>query len=409
MLNKQIQNYSYVAIGKKGHIITGKIRGASAEQLKENFTNKGLELLQLRLLESRFTWKKQSQHSWNATEQLFFLNELAGLLKANLPVLNCLEILSERSENMPQVMNVSFFLAEAIKQGAKLAEAMKLAPLACPPLMITIIEAGEASSNLENAVRQLLAHYANIHKMKKKLQKALVYPAIVLSVSLLVIGVLLFFVIPKFETIFSDLLGEGAQLPALTHFILSLAHFTQNYFLILLASFGLLTLIFRKKITKLSCLKKLTVLKPINRLIESLYMIVFAQTMETLLRAQVPLIESVKRTSRALESFPLYQKKWPAVLSRLNEGDPLGLVLSETAVLPQSAAIMMRIGDETGDFPAVLKTITLDYQEKLTLQVDNLTALLEPTVIIALTLLVGTLIVAMFLPIISILEGLTHF
>jgi type IV pilus assembly protein PilC len=343
-----------------------------------------------------------------AKELAIFTRQLATLLRAGLPLLRGLEVLARQERN--QVLRrMTEALAEAIKSGGTLSEALAQHPHAFDRLYINMIKAGEAGGMLDVVLDRLARFQEKSLQLKGKITTAMVYPLIVVAVAGFILAGLLVFVVPKFNQIFADLL-KGAPLPPLTQAVLTVSDAVKNHYLVALGvivALGLLLRVFRRTPGGARLLDTWTMKLPLfGELFLKAIIARFGRTLGTLLSSGVPILPALLITrdtcgnSRVADAIT-------EVHDRVKEGAPVARPLEATQVFPPMVTSMIEVGEHTGQLPEMLGKVADLYEDEVDNAVAGLSALIEPLLILLLALIVGTIVIALFLPIIRIVQLLT--
>lgn len=343
-----------------------------------------------------------------AKELAVFTRQLATLLRAGMPLLRGLEVLA-RQENNPGFHRVLEALAEAIKSGGTLSEAMVQHPRVFDRLYINMIKAGEAGGVLDVVLDRLARFQEKSLQLKGKITSAMVYPLIVMAVAVLILAGLLVFVVPKFKQIFADLL-KGAPLPPLTQAVLTVSDAVKNHYLVVLAAAAALWIglkVFRNTSAGARLLDTLLVKLPMfGELLLKAIIARFGRTLGTLLSSGVPILPALLIT-RDTCGNRCVAGAITEVHDRVKEGSPVARPLEATAVFPPMVTSMIDVGEHTGQLPEMLGKVADIYEDEVDNAVAGLSSLIEPILILFLALVVGTIVIALFLPIVRIVQMLT--
>ena len=337
-----------------------------------------------------------------------FTRQLATLLKAGLPLLRGLEVLvrQERNQSFKCILAA---MVEAIKSGVTLSEAMVQHPRVFDRLYCNMIRAGETGGALDAVLDRLARFQEKSLQLRGKITAAMVYPIIVLAVAVIILVGLLVFVVPKFKQIFADLL-KGAPLPALTQFVLTLSGAVKSHYLVALGIgvVGWIGLkIFRRTPRGARLLDTLIFKLPLfGDLLLKGTIARFGRTLGTLLASGVPILPALLITRDTCGSS-LVGAAITEVHDRVKEGAPVARPLESTQVFPPMVTSMIDVGEHTGQLPAMLSKVADIYEEEVDNAVAGLSSLIEPILILFLALVVGTIVIALFLPIVRIVQLLT--
>ncbi len=336
-----------------------------------------------------------------------FTRQLATLVKARMPLLRCLEVLA-RQEKSPAFRAVLEDFVETIRSGGNFSEGLMQHPKIFDRLYVNMVKAGEAGGVLETVLERLALFMEKTERIKGKIKAAMTYPVIVVLLAVGIVAALMVVVVPKFEQIFSGLL-KGQPLPALTRFVMSVSYFVQHNIamtLIISAAAYALFIAGRKTVTGGRMMDWLLIKSPVvGDLFLKAAIARFTRTFGTLLASGVPILQALlitRDTSGNVHVAGAIER----VHDRVKEGDGVAGPLEATAIFPGMVTSMIEVGEETGALPEMLARIADTYDEEVDNAVNSLTSIIEPFMIVFLALLVGTIVIALFLPIVSIIQHL---
>ncbi|MBR2439518.1 MAG: type II secretion system F family protein [Lentisphaeria bacterium] len=342
------------------------------------------------------------------TKQLTVVTrQLAILLNAGLPLIRSLRTL-ERQSTDPAIKKVLGDVATGVEGGATFSESLSQHPKSFDKLFLNMVRAGEASGKLELILDRLAMFMEKAARIAGKVKSAMVYPIIVLSIAGLIGVGLMVFIVPKFEKIFKELLN-GKPLPAITEVVMQISNFMQNNVMIMIG--GIVALVVGFKLALKTKLGKygwdyfcynMPLFGPI---VSRSAISKFARTLGTLMGSGVPVLQSlniVKETSGNQLVSDAIQKVHDAV----KEGETMAAPLSATKIFPAMVISMIEVGEETGRLPDMLETVANTYDEEVDNAVGALTSMIEPIMIVGLAVIVGGIVIALFAPLVSIIEGL---
>ena len=333
--------------------------------------------------------------------------QIAILLDAGLPLVRSLRTLEKQAKN-PAVKKVMKEAADSVEGGSTFSEALSQHPKTFDKLYLNMIRAGEAAGAMEVILDRLAKFMEKAAKLAGKIKAAMIYPSVVLTIALLITSGLMVFIVPKFEKIFSELLG-GTALPPLTQFVIGISNIMQKQFIPVSIILGIIWFIY----TLLGKTKKgrywidwvkyrAPLLGPI---ISKSSIARFSRTLGTLMSSGVPLLQAlqiVRDTSGNEVVASGIQKVHDAV----KEGEGVAPPLAATKIFPDMVISMIEVGEETGKLPDMLEKIAETYDEEVDNAVDVLTSMIEPLMIIFLAVVVGTIVIALFMPLIAIINQL---
>lgn len=399
--------YEYMAVDKSGKQKKGTMEAQAEDRVKDFLKAEGL--IPISVKEQSLLSKEISIGSKKvkARDLSIFCRQFHSILTAGVTILNALQMLADQTENK--------ILKESVKQvqidvekGESLTSAMSKHKETFPPLMIHMVEAGEASGSLEISFERMAIQFEKQAKVSGMVKKAMVYPIVVIFVAIAVVILMLVVVFPQFEEMFAQVDG---QLPAITRIVMSMSDFVQSFWwllAILIAGAVLGIQTFRKTPNGQMFFSKLALNMPIisNLTIKSASA-TFSRTLSTLLAAGIPIIDAVEITSKIIKNV-IVREALDTTVDEIKRGVPLSVPLRECAVFPPMVYQMTRIGEETGNVEGMLDKIADYYEEEVENATASLTSLLEPMVIIVLGLLVGVILLSIYMPILSMYSAIDN-
>jgi len=328
-----------------------------------------------------------------------FSRQLATMLAAGIPLVQAFEIVGNGHENAAMQKLILSIKAD-VEGGSALAEALAKQPLYFDDLFVNLVEAGEQAGALESLLDKVATYKEKTEAIKKKIKKALTYPAAVLVVAFVVTTILLIFVIPSFEDLFR---GFGADLPTFTRMIIDLSAFVRTQGLYLAAMIGAAIgafLYFKKRSRKMRhfldrLMLKLPVIGPI---MQKASIARYARTLSTMFAAGVPLVEAMESVAGATGNI-VYEEAVLTMRDEVATGQRLQQAMENTELFPNMVIQMIAVGEESGSLDEMSAKVADFFEEDVDNAVDNLSSLLEPMIMAILGVLVGGLVVAMYLPI----------
>ncbi len=327
-----------------------------------------------------------------------FTRQLATMIDAGLPLVQCLEILGAQAEKA-KFKEVIISVKEDVEKGSTFAEALERHPLVFNELFTHLIMAGEVGGLLDVILNRLSSYIEKAMKLKKRVKSAMVYPAAIVGVSVLVVVVLLVFVIPVFQRMFADF---GAALPAPTQMVVSLSEFLRGNILFVIAGVivaaYLLKRFYRTEKGRMMIDRIFLRLPVFGDLIRKVAVARFTRTLGTLVSSGVPILDGLNITAKASGNRVIEDAIKKARVS-ISEGKTIAGPLGESEVFPPMVIQMISVGETTGALDSMLSKIADFYDEEVDNTVGALTSLLEPMMMVFLGLLIGGLMVAMYLPI----------
>lgn len=336
-----------------------------------------------------------------------FTRQLATLIDAGLPLLRGLDVLRKQEKN-PTLKKTLGQLAEAVEGGSTFSEALSQHPKIYNRLYVNMVRAGEAGGVLDVTLTRLADFQEKAQKIKNKVVSAMVYPSVVIFVALAILSFLMVVIVPKFQEIFNDLL-EGKSLPGLTLFVLNVSNIVKNQFLFVVAGVAIL-IVSVKLLGKTEKGRYYIDLFKLNapvfgQLLRKVGIARFTRTLGTLIASGVPILQALNIV-RETSGNAVIAKAVSQVHDSVKEGERIVQPLEASRVFPPMVVSMVDVGEETGALPDMLMKIADVYDDEVDNAVAALTSLLEPIMIVFLAVIVGTIVIAMFLPLISVIGQL---
>jgi type IV pilus assembly protein PilC len=370
-------------------------RAATVERTTKPRAKKGIVLFQRKKVKSKIL--------------MIFTRQLATLIDSGLPLLRSLNVLAKQERN--KVMkNTIDKLADSVQGGSTFSDALALHPKIFNDLYVNMIKAGEVGGVLELVLNRLSEFQEKAGKIKNKVISAMVYPIIVMTMAVGIMCFLLVFIVPRFEMIFHDLLGDK-PLPPVTRFVLGVSDLMKHHGLVLLAAVAAIVIIYnfigrtRKGRLAIDIFKlRMPLFGNLNR---KTTISRFARTLGTLVTSGVPILQALNIT-RDTAGNTAIARAIARVHDCVKEGESIVQPLEASKAFPPMVVSMIDVGEETGKLPEMLLKVADVYDDEVDNAVAALTSMLEPIMIVFLAVIVGTIVLALFTPLISIITGLTQ-
>jgi len=338
---------------------------------------------------------------------MIFTRQLATLIDAGLPLLRGLRILLKQ-QKQPALREALNGMGEAVEGGSTFSEALAQYPRIFGDLFVNMVRAGEAGGVLETVLIRLAEFMEKAEKIKNKVRSAMVYPIVVLVVALAILVFMLIKVIPKFEEIFEDLL-EGESLPPLTQFVINASMLVKERGFYVIG--GIVVLVVLMKLIARTrkggyVLDKIKLKAPLfGALFTKTAVARVTRTLGTLMGSGVPVLQALNIVGDTAANH-VVSGAIQDVHDSVKEGDAMALPFESSGVFPGMAVSMVDVGEETGALPEMLIKIADNYDDEVDTAVEGLTSVIEPVMMVALALIIGTIVVAMFVPMVSIIGKL---
>jgi type IV pilus assembly protein PilC len=335
-----------------------------------------------------------------------FTRQFSTLQDAGLPVLRSLKILEHQMK--PGVLrNALIDVVDDVEGGSTLSEAFAKHPRCFDRLYVNMVKAGEAGGALEVILKRLADFKEKSQSLKRKIIGAMVYPVVVILVAVLILTFIMLFIIPKFEKIFKDF---NMKLPQMTEMLIATSQWFGKYWYVLplfpLCFWLLIKLIRLNRYGNYALDRVYLWIPIIGALIEKTVVARTTRTLGTLVASGVPILEALSIV-RETSSNAVFERMYTRVYESIREGDTIAQPLKESRLVDDMVVNMIDVGEETGDLDTMLYKIADVYDEEVSVLVESLISLLEPLMIVVLGLIIGGIVIALFLPLIKLLEGLS--
>ncbi|MEO5351257.1 MAG: type II secretion system F family protein, partial [Magnetococcus sp. YQC-3] len=389
--------FRWEGVSKTGGKRTGQIEGE----------NLGVVLAQLRRqgLKEVKAWKKPKKSDLFASKKVtemeivVMTRQLATMVGSGLPLVSCFDLVARSTEN-PTLRDATLRVKQEIESGSALTDALLKEPKLFDELFVNLVRAGEQSGILDTVLNRLAIYKEKAAALRAKVKSAMTYPIAVLVIAFVITAILMIFVVPTFADLFTSF---GATLPLPTRIVIQLSKWTQsNWWLVILvvsaAQYSFANA-YRKNDAFHFQMDRLVLNLPVfGMILRKASMARFARTFSTMVAAGTPILESLENVAKTSGNRVIQQAIMGARTS-ISEGRTLTEPLEASGLFPVMVTQMIHIGESTGNLELMLQKIADFYEEEVDRAVDNLTALLEPIILVILGTLIGGLVVAMYLPI----------
>ena len=343
-------------------------------------------------------WAAANKKKITVQDLVIFTRQFSTMVDAGLPLVQCLDILGKQSDN-PQFGEVTLKVKQNIEVGGNLSDSMRKYPIVFDTLYCNMVEAGEAGGILDIILQRLAAYIEKAESLKKKVKAALVYPSAIVAVAFGVVAFLMVFVIPQFAAMFS---GPGKELPLPTAIVMHVSEFFQTKWIYMFGGFFGTYVLFKKVYAtergNIEIARIALKLPVVGMLIRKVSVAKFTRTLGTLISSGVPLIEALDICARTagnkIVEFAIFN-----TIESIKEGETISAPLSREGVFPPMVIQMIDVGESSGSLDTMLQKIADFYDEEVDQAVNNLTAMIEPFMMVFLGGMIGGLVVAMYLPI----------
>jgi type IV pilus assembly protein PilC len=390
-----------------GEIVEGVYAAESEARLRHEFEEKGLYVLAIqRAGHVAFGSLKMPRRARISTREfLVFNQELATLLKAGMPLVQSLEILRQRVAN-PLLKTVLDDVHDRVRAGSSLSEAFEAHGTLFPGVYTASLLAGEKSGSLEAVIRRYVTYVKVVSGVKRKTISALIYPAILLVLSCIVVGVIVLKVVPEFGTFYSQF---GKELPLSTRLIVAFSNFAATYFLLtVLAAVSAVVAFWAwlKRPGNRRRFDRWTLRVPLlGSIAQKFSTSQAARTLATLLGGGIPLVNAIDVAARAIANHHMAHELQLAA-QKVREGRSLASALNESGAFPDVAIKMVEVGESTGALQEMLNSLSDFYDEEIETNLSRFVTMVEPVLLVVMGLVIAGLLLALYMPLFNLSSAL---
>jgi type IV pilus assembly protein PilC len=398
-----MNTYRYTAKDKNGATVMGALEGASEIEVAEMLHKKELIVVSIAEAKKQKSRGQVKEGKAKPDDLVIFSRQLATLIDAGIPLVHALGILGEQTENK-NLKNIVISVRQDIEAGISFHEALSKHPNVFSELFINMARAGESSGMLHEVLDRLAAYLEKTASLTRKIRSSLVYPAVVVTMAILITALLLLKVVPTFKGIFEML---GGQLPVPTRILIGVSDIFRKYFLFLVISLVLLGFAFKRYIGTPKGrynfdLQKLK-LPVLGTLFRKLAVAKFSRTFSTLVKSGVSILSALNIVSKT-SGNKVIEEAVVNCSKSVREGEPISRPLSKSGVFPTMVCRMISVGEQTGQLEKMLTKIADFYEEQVDASAAGLTSMIEPLVIAFMGIIIGGIVISLFLPIFKITE-----
>ncbi len=384
-----------------GEVVTRTMEAAGERELRVRLVREGYHVFSVSAqADARAILRKRGSGRIPAGDFLLYNQQLAALLHAGIPILQSVQILGRRQKN-ERLRAILLDVEDRIKTGVPLSEAFASQGDAFPRIYVASVLAGERSGSLDQVLARYVAFSKSMVEIRRKLRKSLTYPAVLIVASIILIGVLTTYVIPRF----AELYGRAANLPLITKVVVGIsAAVSSNIFWILplLVVLGALLYSWRRSESGRLTMDRMMLRVPVmGDLVRDMTLAQFARSFATLLAGGLTVPDSVEIASDAITNQELKARS-AQVLRKIREGRPVTESLAEAGWVPELALDMIGVGENAGALQPMLDEVANFYDAELDVRLSGLTTVIEPVILIFMGSIVLTILLAIYLPILSL-------
>lgn len=393
---QKLSMFNWEGLDKKGKKLQGATEAISVAYVNAMLRRQGISPTKVRKQSKSLLQRKKKITPKDIS---VFTRQFATMVESGIPIVQGIEIVAKGHEN-PSVQELLMTVKQDIESGTTLSTALGKHKLYFDALYCNLVQAGEQAGILDAILDKVATYKEKIEAIKGKIKSALFYPAAVIVVAFVVTAILLIFVIPQFESMFK---GFGAELPALTQFVVGLSHFMRDYWWIIFGSlFGSVFFIaytYKRSEKMQHTVDRMVLRAPVvGDIVKKATIARYARTLGTMFAAGVPLVESLDSVAGAAGNRVYYDGVM-AIKNEVSTGTHLRVAMEHTGLFPNMVVQMVAIGEESGELDKMLGKVADFYEEEVDNAVESLSSLIEPMIMAFLGVVVGGLVIAMYLPI----------
>jgi len=389
--------YAWEGKTRQGQTQKGKSQAASEAALTAELRRKGIVPTSIRP-QSTLKFSFGGGGSVSSKDLVVFTRQFCTMIDAGLPLVQCLDILSRQQDN-PYFKKCLLDVKESVESGSTFAEALKRHPRIFDELYVNLVAAGEVGGILDTILNRLAAYIEKSLKLKKQVKSAMTYPMTIIGIASLVVGVILIFVIPAFESMFASF---NSELPLPTQIVINMSRGLKKYILVIIAAIWFFIFLCKRfyaspkgrELVDYNALK----LPVIGVLIRKVAVAKFTRTLGTMISSGVPILDGLEIVAKTAGNRTV-EKAIYQVRQSISEGKTIAEPLTKSGVFPPMVCQMIAVGEQAGAIDTMLNKIADFYDDEVDEAVGNLTAMMEPLLMLFLGTVVGGLVIAMYLPI----------
>ncbi len=393
--------FAWEGVTRSGQTMKGEMEAPSVEAVQAQLRSQGVQPGNIKQRGKGLDMELNipgMQPKVTTKDLVVFTRQFATMIDAGLPLVQCLDILGKQQENKT-FKKMLLKVKEDVESGSTFADALKKHPKAFDELYVNLVAAGEVGGILDTILNRLAAYIEKALKLKKQVKSAMTYPTTIIGIAVLVISVILVFVIPSFEKMFRDF---GGELPMPTQIVISMSNFIQSYILVIIGAIVLSIFTFKKVYANKQgreAIDAFALKLPIfGVLIRKVAVAKFTRTLGTMISSGVPILDGLEIVAKTAGNKTV-EKAIYKVRQSISEGKTIAEPLTQSGVFPPMVCQMIAVGEQSGSIDTMLNKIADFYDDEVDDAVGNLTAMMEPLLMLFLGTTVGGLVIAMYLPI----------
>ena len=397
--------YQYTAKDKSGQTITGTTEASGENEVVQLLHRTQCTVISIKLAQKKAA-AKAGRRKIKMDDLVIFSRQLATLIDSGIPLVGALKILNEQVENL-RLKNVVLDIRQLVESGLSFSESLGRYPHVFSTFFVSMVKAGETSGMLDDVLERIATYLEKTAALLRKVKASLIYPAIVLTMAILITSVLLLKVVPTFKGIFEML---GGQLPLPTLILIGISDILKRFFIFVVIGIIIFIFLLRRYIKtekgRYKFDRTLLRLPIIGMLFRKLAVARFSRTLATLVRSGVSILDALSIVAKT-SGNKVVEEAVKGSLHSVREGEPIAQPLIRSGVFPPMVTAMVAVGEQTGKLESMLTKISDFYDDQVDAAVSGLTSMIEPLVIAFLGIIIGGIVIALFLPIFQITKLVT--
>lgn len=388
--------FAWEGTDKKGHRLSGESRAGNINMVRAELRRQGINPLKIRKKAKPIFGRAKSIAPKDIA---VFSRQMSTMMNAGVPLVQSFDIVG-RGHEKPQMQDLILGIKAEVEGGSSLANALAKHPLYFDELYCNLVHAGEQAGVLDTLLDRIATYKEKTETLKAKIKKAMFYPAAVFAVAIIVTAIILIFVIPQFKALFASF---GGELPAFTLMVVGMSEFLQAWWWAVFGSIGIgiwsLINLWKRSVNIQRAVDRLVLQIPVvGAILHKSAIARFARTLSTMFAAGVPLVEALDSVAGAVGNI-VYGDMIRRIREDIATGQSLQISMKQFPLFPNMVIQMVAIGEESGALDTMLSKVADFYEEEVDNAVDAMSSLMEPIIMVILGGLIGSLIIAMYLPI----------
>ena len=393
-----MKKYKYRAMKADGKKIEDEFEAESREEVVSMITSSGYYPLKIEEVKTSTTIAEFNfTKKITAKDLTIFCRQMNTMLDAGISITNCLSMLSTQVTNK-KLRAIITEIEDDVKRGEMLSHSMAKYPDAFPKLLVSMVESGEASGNLDEMMLRMAIHFEKESKINSKVKSAMIYPIVLAVIATVAVAIIMMFVMPTFQQMFED---SNTPLPGITNFLISLSTFMRRniiYIVLVITVIVVVITRFKKSTKGYEFFSKLYLKMPIiGNLTQKTVTSRFTRTMSTLLSSGISMMDAIPIVKSILNN-KVAEDAMDIIKDKVMKGDGLSSPIRESKVFPEMLASMIRVGEEAGSLDEMLNKTADYYDEEVDVAISNATSMIEPIMIVIMGVVIGTMVIGIMLP-----------